>query len=760
MPLQGAASGAIGTAVVSARAAGFVKTYRLICRTALPLLLSAPGVVYAQAETAPPPEEIAQVAFSADQLIYDENADTVTATGDVRMNREGYNLRADSVVWSRTTGEVRAIGDVRVISPAGDVAYGDSVVLEDNLRDGIVENLLLVLEDGGRLAAIQARRENGLTILDRAAYTPCAVVTPQGCPKDPTWQIIAVRVVHDPVRHRISYQGATLNLFGMPVLGLPGLSHPDGSQGGGSGLLVPEVRFSRRNGLELSVPYYLRLAPNRDATFTPHVYSDVLPMLEGEYRQLTSLGPFQVRGYVTHGSRLELDPLALPPPGGNEGWRAYVEGNGRFQLSPAWSITGSARYVTDRTFLRRYDISRDDRLRSMINAERIGTDSYISIAGWAFQGLRITDVSGQQPIALPAIDAHWRLPESYFGGRVELQANSLAILRPEGQDSQRAFASARWDRRSITSLGQELTLTAYARGDLYHANDTGLTQTIIYRGTEGWSSRFIGALAADLRWPFVGEFLNGTQRLTPRLQFVASPPTENMDIPNEDARSVELEDSNLFALNRFPGYDRWEDGLRVTYGADWAADLPGVSIRANIGQSYRLNTRATILPPGTGLSDRFSDVVGRTNVRVGRRVNLVHRFRLDKDNLAIRRNEIDAVIGGRQTYATIGYLRLDRDIDQSIEDLRDREEVRFGGRVRFARYWSVFGSTVVDLTNRDEDPLSLADGFEPVRHRLGILYDDECIELGLTWRRDYETTGDASRGNTFLIRVALKNLGR
>ena len=760
MPLQGAASGAIGTAVVSARAAGFVKTYRLICRTALPLLLCAPGAAFAQAETAPPPEEIAQVAFSADQLIYDENADTVTATGDVRMNREGYNLRADSVVWSRTTGEVRAIGDVRVISPAGDIAYGDSVVLEDNLRDGIAENLLLVLEDGGRLAAIQARRENGLTILDRAAYTPCAVVTPEGCPKDPTWQINAVRVVHDPVRHRISYQGATLNLFGMPVLGLPGLSHPDGSQGGGSGLLVPEVRFSRRNGLELSVPYYLRLAPNRDATFTPHVYSDVLPMLEAEYRQLTSLGAFQLRGYVTHGSRLELDPLALPAPGGNEGWRAYLEGNGRFQLSPAWSITGSARYVTDRTFLRRYDISRDDRLRSMINAERIGTDSYISIAGWAFQGLRITDVSGQQPIALPAIDAHWRLPESYFGGRVELQANSLAILRPEGQDSQRAFASARWDRRSITSLGQELTLTAYARGDLYHANDTGLTQTIIYRGTEGWSGRFIGALAADLRWPLVGEFLNGTQRLTPRLQFVASPPTENMDIPNEDARSVELEDSNLFALNRFPGYDRWEDGLRVTYGADWAADLPGVSIRANIGQSYRLNTRATILPPGTGLSDRFSDFVGRTNVRVGRRVNLVHRFRLDKDNLAIRRNEIDAVIGGRQTYATIGYLRLDRDIDQSIEDLRDREEVRFGGRVRFARYWSVFGSTVVDLSNRDEDPLSLADGFEPVRHRLGILYDDECIELGLTWRRDYETTGDASRGNTFLIRVALKNLGR
>ena len=182
-----------------------------------------------------------------------------------------------------------------------------------------------------------------------------------------------------------------------------------------------------------------------------------------------------------------------------------------------------------------------------------------------------------QPIALPAIDARWRLADPMLGGRIELQANSLAILRPEGQDSQRAFASALWERRGITPLGQELVLTAFARGDVYHANDTLLTQTVSYRGEEGWNGRFIGAVAADLKWPLVGAFLGGTQRFTPRLQFVASPPTENLDIPNEDARAVDLEDSNLFALNRFPGYDRWEDGVRATYGFDWAVDLPGIS---------------------------------------------------------------------------------------------------------------------------------------------------------------------------------------
>ena len=741
-----------------------MKKLKFISLTAVPLLLCAPAAAWPQDSAEAPPAavgpdgEMREVAFSSLRLEYENESEVVTASGDVRMNSEGNNLRADRVVWDRKSDVVRAEGNVRLVNPKGDVVYGDSVVLTDAMRDAVADNLLLVLEDGGRLAADKAERKDGYTTLYRAAYSPCAVVNENGCPKDPTWQITAVRVVHDPFRHRIRYEGAGLSLFGARIIALPGLSHPDGSEGGGSGLLVPDVRLSQSNGLEISAPYYFKLAPNRDATVTPHLYSDVLPMVEGRYRQLTDIGAFQVGGYLTYGSRIPLDQAALGLR--DRGIRGYLEGNGRFQLTPEWSVTASARYATDRTFLRRYDISRDTRLRSVVEAERIDRNSYISIAGWAFQGLRTTDIAGQQPIALPAIDARWRVNDPILGGRIELQANSLAILRTEGQDTQRAFASARWDRRSITPMGQELIFTAYGRADVYHSSDNSLTSTVTYRGEPGWQSRAVGALAAEVRWPLVGPFMGGTQRLTPRLQVVASPPTSNIGIPNEDARSVDLEDSNLFALNRFPGYDRWEDGARVTYGVDWAFDFPGVSARTTVGQSYRLSQKPTIFPPGTGLSDRFSDYVGRTTVKIGHKLSLVHRFRLDKDDLEVRRNEVDAVIGGHQTYATIGYLRLNRDIDPAIEDLRDREEIRLGGRVKFARYWSVFGSAIVDLTDRAEDPISQADGYEPIRHRIGIAYDDDCIELGVTWRRDYDTTGDFRRGNTFLFRVALKNLGR
>ncbi len=708
----------------------------------------------------PLPASDDEVAFSAGTLEYELNDDIVTAKGDVRMYRSGDRLRADTVTWNRKTGQVMAAGDIVVTNPQGDVAYGDSIELTDSLKDGVIENMLVVLEQGGRLAARRGTRNDGGVIsVEDAAYTPCAVVNGDGCPKEPSWKITAVRIVYDPAAKRIKYSGGRLSLFGLPVIPLPTFSHPIGT-GNASGLLLPDIRFGRVNGLEVAVPYLFDLADNRDLTITPRLYSNTAPMIGAEYRELNRLGAFRVAGYLTYSNQSDDPGVTGIAPTSDRGFRGYIESAGRYQFGPNWSISEAVRVASDRTFLRRYDFSRDDRLRSTLRVERIDADSYLSITGWAVQTLRVADRQGLQPIALPELDYRRRFADGLIGGRFEIQLNTLALTRTDGQDTQRAFASAKWDLRRLTRWGQEVTFTAFARGDIYNTNDTLATTVASYRGDEGFSTRAIGAVSVDVKWPFIGAFLNGTQRITPRVQVVASPRLANLSIPNEDSRAVDLEDSNLFALNRFPGYDRFEDSTRFTYGIDYAIDLPGVSIDANVGQSYRLNQRPSILPNGTGLSDRFSDYVGRTTVRFRDFVALTHRFRLDKDGFAVRRNEVDATIGSRKTYLLLGYLRLNRDIGFDLEDLQDREEARIGGRVQFTRFWSVFGSATVDLTDRAEDPLSVSDGYDPIRHRLGVTYEDDCLRLGLTWRRDYESTGDARAGNNFLLTASFKNLGR
>ena len=729
-----------------------------LCLTALPLFLALPSAAHAQDAPAAAVEPM--VDFSANQVIYDSNADLVTAAGQVRMSREGNFLAANQVSWDRKSGRVVAEGDVVVVNPEGDKLVGDRVELTDTLRDGTIDNLLAILESGGRIAAARGSRAGDRTELVNAVYSPCPVTTAGGCPKNPSWKITAARVTRDAASGRIRFSGGRLNILGVAVPLLPIFSIGDGSQKGGvTGALVPDIRIDSNNGLELSLPYYWRVDRNLDLTITPHIYTHSAPAIEGRWRHLTSLGAYQFGAFLTYGDIPDPDQFDLTPTDRN-GVRGYFEGNGRFQLDPYWTVTGSLRAATDKTVARRYDITRDDRLRNFINAERISQDSYISIAGWAFQGLRGSDVQERIPIALPALDARFRFDDPMLGGKVEVQANSLAILRIEGQDTQRAFASARWDLRRVTSMGQEITLTAFGRADAYHTDESAETAVDIYRGRDGWQYRAIGALAADLRWPLVGPLLGGTQRLTPRVQLVLTPPTPNLKIPNEDARAVDLEDSNLFALNRFPGYDRWEDGSRVTYGVEWALDRPKWAVLAVIGQSYRLTRDPSIFPDGTGLTDRFSDIVGRTRIRFGRFIDLTHRYRVDKDSFAIRRNELDLTVGTNLTYAQIGYLRLNRDIAPTVEDLRDKEELRLAGRWQFQRYWSVFGSTVLDLTGKDEDPLSLADGYEPVRHRLGITYEDDCLELGVAWKRDYERIGEFKKGSTFSINFALKGIGR
>ena len=703
-----------------------------------------------------PPEAPREVDFEADGIEYDTGSDIVSARGNVILRSEDQSVRADVVSWNRRTGIITATGNVRFVDADGNQLFSSSLELNDKFEAGAMEDLLLALREGGRLAAQSGERSaDGSITLSRAAYSACAVTDEQGCNKNPSWRITADRVVYDPASKRVRFRGAFLEIFGARLLPMPGLSiRTDG--GAVSGFLIPDVRVSESNGLELSGEYFLRLADNKDVTLGAYVYTDAPPMASAKWRHLTDKGAYQITAYGTYSQRIS-DLTGVPTA--EKDFRGYLVANGRFQLDPNWSITASIRRTTDRTFLRRYDISRDDRLRSLVEVERIDRDSYLQLAGYATQTLRINQPQGQVPLALPVFDYRRRLADPVLGGKIELQANTLAIVRDEGQDTQRAFASARWDLRQVTALGQVLQLTALARADVYHSDENGLTATAIYRGNPGWETRGIALAAADLQWPFAGPALGGTQVFTPRVQVVASPPIRNLAVPNEDARAIDLEDSNLFALNRFPGYDRIEDGVRVTWGVDWQLNRPGWRVKTTIGQSYRVGKDPDVLIDGTGISERVSDFVGRTEVRFKDFVSLTHRYRLDKDNFALRRNELDATVGSRRTYLELGYLRLNRDIAQGIEDLQDREEVRVAARLAIADYWSLFGAGVFNLTDRNEDPTLTSDGFEPLRTRLGIAYQDDCLEFGFTWRRDYVDQGDAERGDTFQLYFSLRNLG-
>ena len=699
------------------------------------------------------------IEFAADGLEYSEDEQVVTATGHVAINRDHYALTADTVIYNRASGQVEARGNVTTADPEGNKAFGDRVILTDSLRDGAIDNILLVLADGGRLAATSGVRVNGVSTLNQAIYSPCAVTGHDGCPQQPVWAIKAVRITHDPVKHRISYRKARVDILGVPILYLPAFSHPDGSSNRASGLLMPELEVRNTIGVGVGIPYHIDLGPDRDVTIKPWIFTEVKPAIDIRARQLFAAGPVQLRAYFTNSDVVDIAPNRIKLINRGERWRGYFEANGQLQHSDEWRSTFIVRLSSDDTFNRRYGIDYDDSLRNSYQLERFRDTSYLSIGGWGFQNLRANKGRDTTPIVLPVIDFNWRPEQKILGAQLEVAANTLNLFRIKGQDVQRGVLSGQLSRSFLTGFGQRITTTLLARGDLYNTTNRLGATLPQYRGNEGFHPRGIALGAIDGEWPFAGPLLGGLQTITPRLQIVGAPLSLNRGVPNEDARSFDLDDVDLFALNRNSGFDRFEPGTRLTYGFQYGFTRARLAITAEVGASIRLDgPGGGRFAQGTGLFTQYSDVVGRTTLQYGSLFSLTHRYRIDSRDGVFRRNEIDVAAGTAQTYITIGYANLNR--NTTLEGLTDFEEVRAGARVAFARYWSIFGSGIVDLTAPTKSPFITTSRFTPIRHRLGFQYDDECFRFGISWRRDYTSDRDFRAGNSYILTIAFKNLGR
>lgn len=710
----------------------------------------------------PEPVEGQEIFFEADQLDYDVNAEVVTAEGNVTIVRGDERLTADRIIYNRKTGYVEARGNVRLRDASGNLVIGDKVELTETLRQGVVDNILLILSDGSRLAARSGTRQETRSELNRAVYSPCDLCSEGSTEERPLWRLKAVKVEYDEARKRLTYRHATFEFLNVPILYLPYMSHSAPDVVKASGLLIPDISQSRALGLSLSTPYLWNISPSKDLTVTPTFYTEENPTLGLEYRQHVGSGAFRIGGVGTYASRdFEEDAAGTVNElvsRGND-TRGYLYANGQLQHTSRWRSSFDTMVSTDDTFLRRYDITDDDVLRNSYRLEYFGNRDYLTVETWAFQGLRVDDEFGESPIALPYVDYRWSSGVDPRYGEFGVRANAMSLVRLDAMDTYRVSTTADWNRRWMSDMGQILRLTGLVRGDLYHINDAEEPDNPNYAGENGWQGRLLPLAAAEVSWPLAGPSFGGFQTLTPLVQLVAAGKGHNSEISNEDSRAFDLEDTNLFELNRFSGLDRWESGVRTTYGVRWSWTGKAVTFTADAGQSYRLTEEGSndLFPRGTGLSGRFSDYVGRASVRWGDYVDVVYRFRLDKANFAPRRSELDAYVGTGNTYVTVGYTNLNRDI--LLEDLEDREELRVGARLQVDKHWSINGATILDLTSESQNAASEADGFQPIRHSVGVAYEDECFKFSVTWRRRFTEDRDFERGSTIFFRFALKNVG-
>lgn len=676
--------------------------------------------------------------ITADELTHDRALGVVSARGNVEVEYGGRILLADTVSYQIASDRVTASGSVVLTESDGTTLFSDHVELTGQLGEGFAREVRLLLADGSRAAARSATRTDArLTTLDRAVYSAC-----DSCPEDPqrplVWQVKAMRVVHDQETKDIVYNDAWVEFFGVPVAYTPYLSHPDPTVERRSGLLAPIYASRRELGVSITTPYYHTFAPNHDLTLAPTLTSREGLVLGGEHRWIGERLRWEGAGSITRDSDRET--------------RSHIDARAQYLIDDTWRAGADVALASDDTYMRRYGLGNPAFLTSRAYAEGFSQRSYASVEGFYFQNLTRPGVLGdsqQRGVPVVAPLAEWHLVTEP-AGRGHFQTATLstaAITRNDGADSRRLSGQWGWHLPYVAPTGEIYRLDVNLRGDAYSVED------VRQPGTDSTYSGATGRLVPEvaLTWSLPLERDHGTfqEVIEPIVMGVVSPRARNtFKIPNEDSLDFEFDDTNLFSTNRFTGWDRVEGGARVNYGLRWGAyGGPFGAMEALFGQSYHFK-RQDIFEEGSGLSDNFSDFVGRVLVQPGGNVDLLYRFRLDKDTLEPRRNEVTARFGPPVLRAAVSYASV---VGQPLRDggPTEREDLAVGLRSQVTRYWSVGAETRHDLTD---------DG-GPRRIGGGIAYEDECFIFALDGAREYTYDRDYEGGYAFSLRFTLKTLG-
>ena len=720
-----------------------VKTCQAGCAPDGPLV--PPEVVRAAARD----DVLGQDGFylEADEVVDDQESYRYIARGQVEARYQGRTVRADEVEYRTRTGLVIARGNAQVINADGTIQAADELELDENLSAGVAIGFSTKLGQNIKIAAASAVRRNAnVTDLNKAIYTPCPVCSPEGTPKSPTFSIQAERVVQDREKRLIYYRNAVIRVKDIPVFYAPVFFHPDPSAERASGFLVPIVDFGDKRGLSYEQPYYWAISPSQDLTISPLISSKHNPFLNLEYRKRFYSGELQARGGYT----FENDFDGNGEQFGEETSRSYILADGEFQLDPNWRFGFTAERTSDDLLFDKYDINSvyedrgiyladSRRLISQLYTIRSGPKSYLSVAALSFQGLRISDDDGTFPLVAPLVEGRFEPEAKIAGGRLRVRGSGVVLTRDEGIDSRRATAEADWRRPFTFASGLRLEGIAAIRGDAYSigdrpAGDTG--EESVTRGT--------ATVGVEASYPLIRITERGSVLLEPVVQVLLSPDADDSpEVPNEDSIALTFDETNLYDLNRFPGFDRFEGGQRVNVGGRATWDLGG-GREATIfaGRSFRAKEDPQF-SANSGLRTKASDYIlaGAANPING--VFLNGRARLDSETGEVRRAEANAGVYLSRVQGRIGYL---------YDDINTRgfktHELTAAGQVLFTRNWGVTVSSVYDV---EESVFR--------RRDIGLVYQDECTRLDIVYEREETFNRTLGPSESITVRLSLATLG-
>ena len=545
------------------------------------------------------------------------NLETVV-DGNAEIRRGANAIRADRIEFYQPDDTFNARGNVR-ISSSGNQYRGPELNLKLDTFEGYFQQpSYRFLSNGGNgtAARIDFINEKSLVARD-ATFTTCERTDEKSWA--PAWIITGTSFKFDQEAETGEAKGAVLRFKDVPILAFPTMSFPL-SDKRKSGLLPPTFNLDTVSGAMVDQPYYVNIAPNRDATITPTVMSKRGLNLGTEFRYLE-------RDYqgILRGNYMPSDRLR-----GADRWSYSLLQTGLVKTGvPEIGNLGlslNLNRVSDNNYWRDFP-----RSSSTLTQRLLSSDASTSWRrGYFSTTVRALKWQTLQDPLSPIVPPYDRLPQitaaytrinapiagqngfdwSVSGDFTRFSSNRSLTNQP---NSDRAVALAQISRPWI-SPGWYITPKMQL-----HATSYKFDAPLINGAVTG--SRVVPTFSLDsgLQFERKASYFGRdfTQTLEPRAFYVRTPFRDQSTLPNYDSGANDFNFATIFNENAFVGNDRISDASLLTLGVTTRLLRPETgaeAVRFGVAQRLRFADQKVTLPGGLPITDRISDVLFGTSI--------------------------------------------------------------------------------------------------------------------------------------------------
>ncbi|MBJ8675668.1 MULTISPECIES: LPS assembly protein LptD [Citrobacter] len=699
--------------------------------------------------------------------------DDAVFTGNVDIAQGNSRLQADEVQLHQKQAEGQP-EPIRTVDALGNVHYDDNQVIlkgpkgwsnlntkDTNIWEGDYQ--MVGRQGRGKADLMKQRGENRYTILENGSFTSCL-------PGSDTWSVVGSEVIHDREEQVAEIWNARFKLGPVPVFYSPYLQLPVGDKRR-SGFLIPNAKYSTNNYFEFYLPYYWNIAPNMDATITPHyMHRRGGIMWENEFRYLTQAGAGLMEFDYLNSDKVYEDDN--PKDSNSRRWLFYWQHSG--VMDQVWRFNVDYTKVSDTSYFNDFD-----------NKYGSSTDGYATqkfSVGYAVQNFDATVSTKQFQVfdaqnsnsysAQPQLDVNYYQNDvGPFDTRIYGQAVHFVNTNDNMPEATRVHLEPTINLPLSNNWGSinteaKLLATHYQQTNLdwYNNNPSNVNKL------DESANRVMPQFKVDGKMVFERDMQmlapGYTQTLEPRAQYLYVPYRDQSHIYNYDSSLLQSDYSGLFRDRTYGGLDRIASANQVTTGVTSRVydDAAVERFNISVGQIYYFTESRTgddnikwENDDKTGSLVWAGDTYWRISDRWGLRSGIQYDTRLDSianssSSIEYRRDE-NRMLQLNYRYASPEYIQATLPSYYSTADQYKNGISQVGAVASFpiAERWSIVGAYYFDTNvNKEADSM------------LGLQYNSCCYAIRFGYERKLNGWDDKQQhaiyDNTIGFNIELRGL--